>query len=73
MGVVNKVAVKSGQNEAKPVEENVVFYGNVGINAPSPDQALTVIGNVKISGNILQPSDVRIKENIEPVCLISQM
>lgn len=39
----------------------------MGINTNNPDEALTVVGNIKLTGNVMQPSDVRIKENIEPV------
>ncbi|CAF0786851.1 unnamed protein product [Brachionus calyciflorus] len=49
------------------IEQKQSFYGNVGINTPNPDEALTVIGNIKLTGNILQPSDVRVKENIEQI------
>lgn len=44
-----------------------VFHGKVGINTPSPEEALSVVGNVKLTGVMLQPSDVRVKENIKPV------
>uniref|UniRef100_A0A1I8IQ58 NDT80 domain-containing protein n=1 Tax=Macrostomum lignano TaxID=282301 RepID=A0A1I8IQ58_9PLAT len=40
----------------------VVYYsGNVGINTPNPAEALTVEGNLQLRGNLLQPSDARIK------------
>ena len=51
----------------KPDEQNVYIFGKMGINTSQPEEALSVVGNVKVTGNILQPSDVRIKENIEPV------
>ena len=44
-----------------------VFHGKVGINTPSPEEALSVVGNVKLTGVMLQPSDLRVKENIKPV------
>lgn len=54
--------------DVKPItEQKHSFYGNVGINTANPDEALTVLGNLKLTGSIFQPSDVRIKENIEPV------
>lgn len=53
--------------DVKPIEQKQSFFGNVGINTGNPDEALTVIGNIKLTGNVLQPSDVRVKENIEPV------
>jgi hypothetical protein len=53
-----------------PSTTNHTFFGNVGINTSQPDEALTIIGNVKLTGNILHPSDLRVKENIQPVCNI---
>lgn len=45
----------------------LTHFGRLGINTSNPDEALTVFGNIKVTGNILQPSDSRIKENIRPV------
>lgn len=46
---------------------NSAFHvGNIGINTESPDEALSVIGNIKLSGAIMQPSDRRLKEAVEP-------
>jgi len=39
----------------------------VGINTESPDEALTVVGNVKLTGHVFAPSDVRVKTDIEEV------
>ncbi len=39
----------------------------MGINTDAPDEALTVHGNVKVMGHIVQPSDQRVKQNIEEV------
>jgi hypothetical protein len=49
---------------------NTTIMGRLGINTLSPDEALHVNGNVKINGNILQPSDIRIKENIRGVSFV---
>lgn len=38
--------------------------GKVGINTDRPDEALVVQGNLKITGHIIQPSDIRAKKNI---------
>lgn len=47
---------------------NSVFHsGKVGINTDTPDEALTVAGNVKVMGSIMQPSDQRVKEDITKV------
>jgi len=45
----------------------LTFRGKVGINTETPSEALTVNGNVLVSGNVLKPSDKRIKDNITPV------
>ncbi len=50
-------------------ENNTIIYGKLGINVKYPDEALTVVGNLKMTGNIYQPSDARIKENIKEVYL----
>jgi hypothetical protein len=41
--------------------------GTVGINVDNPDEALTVHGNVKVTGHVFSPSDMRIKTGIEEV------
>ena len=41
-----------------------LFQGRVGINTDSPDENLTVHGNIKLTGHIMQPSDLRVKEDI---------
>ncbi|XP_066276187.1 myelin regulatory factor-like [Branchiostoma lanceolatum] len=44
---------------------DAIFHqGRVGVNTDRPDEALVVHGNVKVSGHIMQPSDMRAKENI---------
>lgn len=58
-------ALGTTQSLDKPVTS---FYGKVGINTDKPDEALTIVGNAKLTGVMLQPSDIRVKENIEPVC-----
>lgn len=60
-------AVNSSASLKEVGKNSTTFFGNVGINTPIPDQALTVVGNVKLTGVLLQPSDIRVKENIEPV------
>ncbi|EGD75947.1 hypothetical protein PTSG_00654 [Salpingoeca rosetta] len=36
-------------------------FGPVGINIPNPDEALCVLGNIRLTGNLLQTSDARLK------------
>ena len=39
----------------------------MGINTDKPEEALTVNGNIRVTGRIEHPSDMRIKTNIQPV------
>ena len=39
----------------------------MGINTDKPEEALTVHGNVKVTGHVIQPSDQRAKVDIEEV------
>jgi len=43
------------------------WQGNVGINTDSPDEALTVVGNVKLTGHVFAPSDARVKTDVHEV------
>ncbi|CAG9814774.1 unnamed protein product [Phaedon cochleariae] len=45
-------------------QDSVVHSGRVGINTERPDESLVVHGNIKITGHIIQPSDIRAKKNI---------
>ncbi|XP_046741510.1 myelin regulatory factor-like protein isoform X4 [Diprion similis] len=47
--------------------DSVYHAGRVGINTDRPDEALVVHGNMKLTGHIVQPSDVRAKQNVEEV------
>lgn len=49
--------------------ESVFHAGRVGINTDRPDEALVVHGNVKVTGHIIKPSDLRVKTNIQKVSL----
>mmetsp|Transcript_23760 Transcript_23760/g.62103 ORF Transcript_23760/g.62103 Transcript_23760/m.62103 type:complete len:723 (-) Transcript_23760:134-2302(-) len=49
------------------VADSIVHHGNVGINNARPFSALTVSGDVAVTGNIMHPSDLRIKERLEPM------
>lgn len=64
--VANESQVMPGTSHSSNI---VTIHGKLGINTASPDQALHVNGNVKVNGVILQPSDLRVKENIEPVLI----
>jgi len=39
----------------------------VGVNTENPDEAMTIHGNLKVTGHILSPSDVRAKQDFEEV------
>lgn len=43
---------------------NIYLSGKVGINTLPTEEALTVHGNVLVTGNYLKPSDERVKKNI---------
>ncbi|XP_059488155.1 myelin regulatory factor isoform X2 [Neocloeon triangulifer] len=44
--------------------DSVFHAGRVGVNTDRPDEALVVHGNLKLTGHLVQPSDVRAKEAI---------
>jgi hypothetical protein len=45
----------------------IYYHGKVGINTEETEEALNVVGNIKLTGNVLQPSDMRVKSNIQQV------
>ena len=45
----------------------IYHSGRVGVNTDHPDEALVVYGNLKLSGQLLKPSDRRYKEGFRPV------
>ncbi|XP_017769235.1 PREDICTED: myelin regulatory factor isoform X2 [Nicrophorus vespilloides] len=45
-------------------QDSIFHAGKVGVNTDRPDESLVVHGNIKITGHIVQPSDVRAKKNI---------
>lgn len=46
--------------------QNSIFHqGKIGINHDHPDESLVINGNIKLIGHIIQPSDLRIKNNIQ--------
>lgn len=47
----------------------VLLQGRVGINTDKPEEALSVNGNIRVTGRIEHPSDMRIKTHIRPVTL----
>nr|XP_006815766.1 PREDICTED: myelin regulatory factor-like [Saccoglossus kowalevskii] len=47
--------------------DSVFHVGRVGINTDRPEESLVVHGDIKVTGQVLQPSDERVKENIEDV------
>ncbi|XP_042242151.1 myelin regulatory factor-like protein isoform X3 [Homarus americanus] len=44
--------------------ESIYHMGRVGINTDRPDEALVIHGNLKITGQLLQPSDKRAKKDV---------
>lgn len=65
-------ASNPGQFESEPTVAwvkgasagSISHHGSVGINTDSPDEALCVQGNIRLSGAILQPSDKRVKTDV---------
>ncbi|XP_015795124.1 uncharacterized protein LOC107371526 isoform X3 [Tetranychus urticae] len=53
--------------------ESIYHAGRVGINTDRPDEPLVVHGNVKVTGHIIQPSDIRAKTNIEEISTREQL
>ena len=52
----------------KGVTADSVFHGGrVGVNTDRPDEALTVHGNIKVTGHVMQPSDRRAKTDVKEV------
>lgn len=39
----------------------------MGINYDRPDESLVVHGNIKLTGRVMQPSDMRAKQEIQEV------
>lgn len=44
--------------------ESIFHVGPVGINTDKPDEALTVHGNVRVTGRVMHPSDERAKSDV---------
>ncbi|XP_065166491.1 myelin regulatory factor isoform X3 [Atheta coriaria] len=44
--------------------DSIYHSGRIGVNTDRPDESLVIHGNLKITGHIIQPSDVRAKKNI---------
>lgn len=44
----------------------MVHHGAVGINTDKPTEALTVHGNIRLTGSVMQTSDERVKEHVVP-------
>ncbi|GAM25088.1 hypothetical protein SAMD00019534_082630 [Acytostelium subglobosum LB1] len=51
----------------------VYRHGNVGINNEQPHEALSVHGNVSVTGILFTPSDKRVKQNIRAVDTAEQL
>ncbi|XP_060570604.1 myelin regulatory factor-like isoform X3 [Ruditapes philippinarum] len=47
--------------------DSVYHIGRVGVNTDHPDEAVTVHGNIKLSGQILHTSDIRAKQDFHEV------
>ncbi|KAK7488839.1 hypothetical protein BaRGS_00019974 [Batillaria attramentaria] len=47
--------------------ESVYHVGRVGVNTDHPEESLTVHGNIRLTGHLMQPSDIRAKEKLEEI------
>ena len=47
--------------------ESIYHMGRVGVNTDRPEEALSVHGNIRLTGHLLQPSDRRAKQDIREV------
>lgn len=63
-GVINDEASAQVSATTVSMDKNLCIFGKMGINTGKLDEALNVVGNLKLSGNVLQPSDMRVKEKI---------
>lgn len=54
-------------------ETSHTFHGNVGINTTTPQEALTVVGNIQLTGDIMRRSDARVKEEVKEVDTSQQL
>lgn len=45
-------------------QDSIFHVGRVGVNTDRPDESLVVHGNIRVSGQIVQPSDSRAKREI---------
>lgn len=50
--------------------DSIYHAGRVGINTDRPEEALVVYGNCKVTGQIIHPSDARVKSDIHEVSKI---
>lgn len=50
-----------------PQSDTVYHMGKVGIGTDHSKEALTVQGNIQVAGNVLSPSDMRLKQNISGI------
>ncbi|BFZ04236.1 hypothetical protein BsWGS_07275 [Bradybaena similaris] len=48
-------------------QESVYHMGKVGVNTDHPEESLTVHGNIRLTGHLIQPSDIRAKQDIQEI------
>ncbi|XP_071809416.1 myelin regulatory factor-like protein isoform X2 [Asterias amurensis] len=46
-------------------QDSIFHNGRIGIRTDQPEEALDVRGNIRLTGRITRPSDIRAKENVE--------
>jgi myelin regulatory factor len=58
---------KDISNENQLLNKNLCLFGNMGIYTTQMDEALNIVGNIKLTGSLMQPSDERVKKNIQEI------
>eukprot|EP00026_Physarum_polycephalum_P003049 Phypoly_transcript_03058.p1 GENE.Phypoly_transcript_03058~~Phypoly_transcript_03058.p1 ORF type:complete len:746 (+),score=135.76 Phypoly_transcript_03058:269-2506(+) len=70
---VKRATMAGGEGWSSDQYGNVYTDGKVGINTKNPQEALSVQGNILVTGDVLKPSDERIKTNITPLSTSTQL
>eukprot|EP01114_Cavostelium_apophysatum_P010057 TRINITY_DN2345_c0_g1_i1.p1 TRINITY_DN2345_c0_g1~~TRINITY_DN2345_c0_g1_i1.p1 ORF type:complete len:847 (+),score=295.19 TRINITY_DN2345_c0_g1_i1:224-2764(+) len=60
-------SISAREGWVKRGEDTLYHSGKIGINMPNPQEALSVHGNIMVTGNVVKPSDKRVKENFHEV------
>jgi len=68
--MVLKLWLALKNKDMRPIDSSsFAFKGRVGVNTDSPEEAMTIHGNLKVTGHIISPSDMRAKEDFQEACV----